>query len=399
MFFSQTVPSVRYAALALSMMHRNFIDSRDRILNTVPLEYYNQAIQLLLQSQASQGPQGTAITLLVCYLFTCFEHLTGNDPQAMQHLRGGVEMSRAMGQLVMNKTNAYDDSQVSWERELVCHVIRQIRRLDMQAVLFLVDWTPADINEILMSQLLPTESAFHSIDQAADHLQVLIARVMRLRNQTRDNSPLDETQRSPWLKDVVLAQLEAWLSLFNTMLRQQGQLQTEFEGSSLVPLLRLQHTMAWTYTSSYGPEKEMEYDRFLHQFRICTDMAGEISKAHAKYAGSLKPTFTPEIGILPILYIIGVKCRHPVVRRQALAIIRRQPMREAAWDSASVAAIVQRVIEIEESGAGSGEEIPMWQRIEELSWVHQVQGLSSVKLDIKYTFCAQTVIHKETLLV
>jgi hypothetical protein len=39
----------------------------------------------------------------------------------------------------------------------------------MQAVSFLVDWTPVDIQETFMSQL-PPDSAFPSLNLAADHL-------------------------------------------------------------------------------------------------------------------------------------------------------------------------------------------------------------------------------------
>ncbi|KAH7316884.1 hypothetical protein B0I35DRAFT_393912 [Stachybotrys elegans] len=399
MFFSQTVPSVRYAALAVALMHRNFIHSRHRMLGHTPLACYNRAIQLLLEQQASGSMEKTAITLLVCYLFTCFEHLAGNDPQAMKHLRGGVEMSRQISQSLLESINVYDESALSCERELVCQVIRQIRRLDMQAVLFLVDWTPADVHDILTSQLLPAESAFQSLDQAAEHLQVLTARVMRLRNSGQSDSPTDGVSMSPWTKDVVLEQLDAWLRLFNNTLQQRAFEKDNSEAYCLVSLLRLQHTMAWTYISSHGPGREMEFDKFLSQFQTCVAMADDISTTHERYAGSLKPTFTPEIGILPILYIIGVKCRHPIVRRQALRIIRRQPIREAAWDSVSTAAIVERVIEIEESGLVLTGEIPVWKRIEYVSWIHQVEGLAPVRLDMEYTFCTQQEVHKETLVL
>lgn len=146
----------------------------------------------------------------------------------------------------------------------------------------------------------------------------------------------------------------------------------------------------------YGSGKEMDYDDFLPQFQQCVAMAGDISVVHERYTGSLKPTFTPDIGILPVFYIIGVKCRHPVVRRGVLSILRRQPIREAVWDSISTARVVERVIEIEEAGSAQCmEQIAVWQRIEGLSWVNH----SPDRLDITYTFCGRDGMHTESLTI
>ncbi|KAH8203742.1 hypothetical protein TruAng_002035 [Truncatella angustata] len=418
MFFSQTVPSVRSAAIALALIHRNYLDrdssdrvhrlqsSKDWLPDKAPLLHYNRAIQLLLDQAIGNSTETTAITLLVCYLFICFDHLADNYVQAMKHLRGGVELLRNIDQAILNNNNTYDSAKSSGARPLICQIARQIRRLDMQAVMFLVDWTPADIQETLMSQLPPSDSAFRCVDQAADHLQILVARVMRLRNTEQQMSPLVKMPRlSSSLTGIVIGQLETWSSLFENMLHQRSCFVIDSENYPLISLLRLQHTIAWTLLSSYGPGREMDYDNFLPQFQQCVALASDVAAAHEQYSGSLKPSFTPEIGIVPVLYIIGVKCRDPVVRREVLNILRRQPIREAVWDSISTARMVERVIEIEEGGVEEGgttqsmEQIAIWQRVEALSWVHVVSGQSTPRLDVKYTFCAREGIYIESLII
>lgn len=411
MFFSQTVPSVRYAALAVALIHRkNYLDRdssehvhppqslKDWLPDKAPLLYYNRAIQLLVNQEGGDSTERTAITLLVCYLFTCFEHLAGNDVQAMKHVRGGVELS--------HNVTTYDDARPSGVRTLICQVTGQIRRLDMQAATFLLNWTPAGIQDALMSQLPSSDSAFQSLDQAADHLQTLLAWVMRLRNAEQQMSPMVETPPSPWsVKDIPGGrQLEVWSNLFENLLQQDSSCETDLETNSLISLLRLQHTIIWILLSTYGSGREMDYDNFLPQFQQCVALAGDIAAAHERYSGSLKPTFTPEVGIVPVLYILGVKCRHPVVRRKVLSILRRRQIREAVWDSISAARVVERVIEIEEDGSGEGgaaqsmEQIAAWQRVETMSWVH-VGGQSAARMDIEYTFCAREEIHVESLLI
>lgn len=406
MLFSQTVPAVRHAAIALALMHRTYLDChsdspvyqspvlKDRLRDKTPLLHYNRAIQLLLNTETSDSAETTAVTLLVCYLFTCFDHLAGDDVQAVKHLRGGVA-------LIDNYTH---DTQ-SPVYAVISQVTEQIRRLDMQAVMFLVDWTPANIEETFMSLALPDSSngggssTFYSLDQAADTLQILISQVMRLRNTEQQISPTGTMPPLPSsLKDLVLAQLETWLSLFESLLRISTY---DSLSDSLVSLLRLQHTVACILLCGYGPGREMDYDNFLPQFRQCVVLADEVAIAHQRYSSSTS-TFTPEIGFIPVLYIIGAKCRHPIVRREVLRILRRQHIREAAWDSFSTARVVERVIEIEEGGQiiQCMEQIPVWKRIEALSFMHisVILGRSTARLDIEYTFCGLGGIHTESVM-
>lgn len=435
MFFSQTVPAVRHAALAVSMAYRSYLDrdgSREGFLqqspqqpkpwkgclpDKAPLLHYNRAIQLLLDQgqETGDGTKTTAITLLVCYLFTCFEHLAGCDVQAMKHLRGGVELLRKTNPAILDNDNdTYDDANPSGVRTLIRHIARQIRRLDMQAVTFLLDWTPADIQEFFMLQLPYFKAGFRSLDEAAEHLQILIARVMILRNTEHQNFPAAVKMPPPVqsLKDAVIGQLDTWSKLFETMLllRESGSslgglYAADPEFHRIVSLLRLQHTAVWTFLRSYGDGGEMDFDQFLPEFRYCVGLAGSLAAAHERYSGSLTPTFTPEVGIVPVLYLIGVKCRHPVVRRQVLSILRRQPTREAVWDSVEAAKVVERVIEIEEGGLENGERaqgmgrIAVWQRVETLAWLHIFRGQSVARVDIRYRFCTREELHTESIMV
>lgn len=386
LYFSHTVPSVHHAAIALALAHRSYYDgnSGDCVFQPhAALVHYNRAIQLLLHQETASSAEVTAITLLVCYLFTCFDHLTGNYVQALHHLRGGVELSR-------NRDG--NSSQI--HNTLIDQVTRRIRRLDMQAVTFLVDWTPVDTEETLPVNVL----SFRSLADATDHLQMLIARVMKLCNTKQEMLP----SASSGLKRIFLGQLDTWSRLFENMLRSSSFAADVNDTSPQISLLRLQHTIAWIYLSGDGPCGEMEYDNFLSKFRHCVVLANDMAAAHVRYSGSRKPTFTPEIGLVPALYIIGVKCRDPAVRRQALAILRRQWIREAVWDSISAARVVERVMEIEEGQSGgekvySMEQISAGQRIQELSWVHSSHGPPSV--DITYTFCTQQETYTESLML
>jgi len=429
MLFSQTVPSMRHAAMALALMHRNY-RALDRSPNNNrlhlppyaipdrdPLFHYNRAIQLLLDQDTGDSIETTAITLLVCYVFICFDHLARNYVQAMKHLRGGVELLRSIDRASLERNNT-----PSGLRALISQITRQIGRLDMQAVTFLVDWTPVDLQEMpLPRDISPISvNAFHSLDQAADHLQIIVARVMWLRNmeqqQPQGSTATTESEvtppSSPSSSQIVgslLNQLETWSTLFSNMLLQQPPTPSP---SPLTPLLHLHHTISYILLRTHAaPDGEMAFDNFFSQFQQCLTWADEITMAHEQ-------TLTPEVGIIPVLYIIGVKCRHPVLRREALRILRLRPMREAVWDSIITARVVERVIDIEEGGgvelgdnakgiiAREGrdpgpEGVPVWQRVEMVSWVHVVDGEDTTgeRLDITYTVCGRDGACVESVLL
>ncbi|KAM0231330.1 hypothetical protein ACHAP5_011125 [Fusarium lateritium] len=369
-----------------------------------PLLYYNMAIQHLLSQDLSgrDSTEGTAITLLVCYLFTCFDHLASNDIQALEHLRGGVELSRNLDKVMVTKSSSAD------LRVLIDQVTTQIRRLDMQVVMFALDWAPAEIQEPSIWQLLPSDIAFETLGQAGDAMQMLVAQAIRLRNTDEQMYPTGKitspgSHSSP--KDILLDQLETWLGLFENMLQLQNNSSRTNSGSvMLITLLRLQHKIAWVFTSSYGSGREMEYDAYLPQFQQCVALASDVADSHQDSFGSSNSTFTPEIGVLPVLYIIGAKCRHALVRREVLDILRRQSIREAVWNSTSTASILERIIEIEESGFGEGEmprmdQIIASRRIEALSWIYVASRDSLPRLDVTYTFCGKEGVHNEVLMV
>lgn len=408
MFFSQTVPAVRYAATALALLQRNHLERNtseptrpppsleERLPDEAPLRYYNRAIQLLLNQEGSDSLERTAITLLVCYLFTCFDELADNYAQSMKHLRGGVELSRSI--------STDNDANSSGMRTFLSQIARQIRRLDRQAVTFLVDWTPMDIEETSLSQLLSSHSAFQSLDQATDSLQILVARVMKLFYTEQQMAMMGTPPTPSPERFLVRGQLEAWSTLLGNMLQQGGTYETDIGHHRLISLLRLQYTVVRILISVSGPGSEMEYDNFLPQFQRCIALASDLMAAHEQDSGSLKATFTPEVGIVPVLFIVGAKCRNPMVRREVLRILRQRPIREAVWDSRFAARVIERVVEIEENVPGEGDaihsmdQIGLWQRIESLSWAH-VTEQGADRLDIAYMFCGWEDMHMESLML
>ncbi len=71
------------------------------------------------------------------------------------------------------------------------------------------------------------------------------------------------------------------------------------------------------------------------------------------------------------------KCRHPVIRRKAVALLYSSPRQEGVWDSILTARVAERLIGIEEAGLGKVtrcEDIPDWARISDVEVSFNRQG-------------------------
>ena len=65
------------------------------------------------------------------------------------------------------------------------------------------------------------------------------------------------------------------------------------------------------------------------------------------------PCFSLDYGINVHLYIVAVRCRDPIIRRRAIALIRSANRFEGIWRSDIVAHIAERIVQLEEEGLGN----------------------------------------------
>lgn len=96
--------------------------------------------------------------------------------------------------------------------------------------------------------------------------------------------------------------------------------------------------------------------------------------------------FLYEHGVIPSLYLVGFKCRDPVVRREAHGLLASVRRKEGVWESDLMAKVVEQIIAIEEGGrvVYSSSEIPEEARV----WREWIQNgerdkLSKVLFEIR----------------
>lgn len=100
-----------------------------------------------------------------------------------------------------------------------------------------------------------------------------------------------------------------------------------------------------------GDEERRAAERRCPDPRVCRhhkDHDSDIFGGYEYTANHIKPSFSADMGIVPPLYVVATKCRSPIIRRQAIQLLRSSSRREAMWDSELSARIGTWVMEIEE---------------------------------------------------
>jgi hypothetical protein len=127
--------------------------------------------------------------------------------------------------------------------------------------------------------------------------------------------------------------------------QQQNRLSDD-EKATLYAVNAAHHT-TFIYVSCSMEVRETPYDAHIERFRDIV--------RHCKFVLESKPAnrapvahFSFDVSIIPILHFVAIHCRCPSTRRQAVALLARNPPREGMWDPQQVVVVAKRTIELEE---------------------------------------------------
>lgn len=122
--------------------------------------------------------------------------------------------------------------------------------------------------------------------------------------------------------------------------------------SAAFHVLKAQHLTAIIRMSTFFYRDELANDAFSTQFKDINyhcQSAIEISIKELTNRAGLGFSF--DLGIIWPLYTVACKCRHPALRRRAIALLPRSNV-EGLWDGKAMAAIAQWAMKCEEGNEG-----------------------------------------------
>lgn len=120
-------------------------------------------------------------------------------------------------------------------------------------------------------------------------------------------------------------------------------------------LLQVHLNMNVTTLIGMSFTSEVSFDELLPKFRAITNLAASII---GELLGSSHESafYRFDLGILPALYLVGIRFRDRIVRGRGIKLMLSSQIREGLWDLFCVGSISHRIRMIEEEGGLSGED-------------------------------------------
>lgn len=375
---SHAIPSVNAAAAALGAIYKlqstassaSKADER----NAVAANQYSLAIKAMQQDLQIQR-FGTVPLLMICMLLTCSELLLRRRSYALMHIQAGFKLLEERRAMISLATSSKDDQSTfvsgappSDEDELVL----LFRTFDIHSS------TYADRR---MPTMPPPPRLWeeprvlsNSVDPHTIGLD-LISALHSCLYFTSIAGKYKYIHPSQIPAEILIEQgrhlgiLNAWLTKLDRYVLHRSVLKSRAANSQARSHLLMLRNMCLStiiFASTILSPYETAWDDYSWHFEEIVSGAEEILAARPQSASSeaynypgMSPsdsdndftfTFTPLPGVIQPLCLTAFKYRHSTYRRRAAQLMRTAG-REGPWIGELVAAVAERVIEVEELGA------------------------------------------------
>ncbi|KAJ3566062.1 hypothetical protein NPX13_g7275 [Xylaria arbuscula] len=326
-------PAVRHSVIAAASLYEQAHNHRDSITplsnDDLVLSHYNSAIRHL------KTMENESLVLLVCVVFVCIESLRGNRAAATAHSQHGISILRRV------------EETFPWVRE---HLSPIFRRLSVLPFFFLVP-ERSEANLLCLDDAIPSFSSFHD---AEFYLDGILGRTVRLIRRC-DVYRLGHLRHED-VPPHILAEQDLTRTLLKTWCSNFAQLESTSAGSGLAYMHRCNLLMKYqlyrVWVETCFAFHETAYDEWIDTFR-----AMMTSMTSLKPPGRPdRPQFTFEMGFIPLLYFVAMKCRCLETRLSALSLMKQLgAARENLWELVPMFASAKRLIEIEHGATLTGD--------------------------------------------
>lgn len=343
---SLSEPAVRHSVLALSSLHEytNRTDNDGKLSNwNFAFREYGKAMIAMRSWSPQCSDDPAAIPLLVCLLFVCIEFLAGHEAASQLHICQGRKILSELG----------DASSGSPAMDMIKRELVPIyTRLSLSSFTFgsrpsAIPW------HLKVSASVPAE--FSSLDESRHLLYQILDEALDF--STKGKSAVYALEPHPAevemfkiTQQYLLSQLTRWNNAFTILTARDPAL-----NQAALNLLMLYYHAALVWISVALQRFETAYDAHTAGFSSIIFLASSIIRARPP--GESTDAFGFESEVIGPLYWTATKCRHPLLRREALRLLMRDEVRnrrENLWHGAGAAFIAARVIQMEERHQGPG---------------------------------------------
>ena len=176
--------------------------------------------------------------------------------------------------------------------------------------------------------------------------------------------------------------LRRWSSAFEAFLvKANGTMDSRaLQGAAVLKIIHRVSSLQIEYHIQNRLHSPNRWDPFRLECEEIVDLATSVVKAHnnsPSNSSSINPMFFMDMSIVGPLFSISHRCRDPVVRRRAIALLYSTPRQEGLWHSVITARVAEKIMVVEEAGLGevrSCKDVPEENRIFHIDVQFDLQG-------------------------
>jgi Fungal specific transcription factor domain len=367
--------AVTHAAVAVSTLHEDMKArgaplSRENLVNhrhRFALEQYTRALSSLNARRHSKDPKLREVLLTCCLLFVFFELLRGQYDPAFAHLQWGLSIIKQLQANSDAKQKPMSPSSPRWlnssssnspspTEDIETSLVEAMSRLHYQSTFFGID---VSSSEAVVAESVPGDNGygldgFESIAEARKNLDGLFnksCRVVSSYSQLSAEDRLLDSNRLPFERDQRELRIECanFSTRFNRSAARIHHPGCK-ESQRAIDLIRLYHKTSYLMLDTFIEREGVSYDSYTDDFRklvtISERIADSFREGNSRDGGS-RPALMLDIGIIPALTYVCMKCADTSLRRRALRMLEVWPHREGPWDSNLLAIMASELIQAE----------------------------------------------------
>ena len=352
---------VRYAIVAIGSFHESLESKQDlqRISQSrFTLEQYNKAMKALTKDAKTLGIEEVLVS---CIIFVFFENIQGHFDTALKHLGNGLKIlsewraGRRSGRICPSPVVEDELAGILDTLHVQASVLLPGSRSNMRK---------------RYSDKLP--ASFADLQQAHHYFYQLV-------HWTCENleMPVDEDNpmgiRDSFIAPQCATKFVQYYSLLDgdiigIIKKNNASLQETIATKLGVLHLKIQYHIVIIMLRCLPFKNETVFDQQLHHFKAILELVRhffKLAKTPSFNFGSAKKVTGFDFFIIPSLSMVGCRCRDPLIRREAIALLRSAHWREDIWDSIDASSVVEQMVLAEEKGrdVNTCSEIPDFDRL------------------------------------
>ena len=310
------------------------------------LRWYSRSLSGL-QQRISQGTILPGTLMVTCVLYTSIECLQDNLDQVLGLYQRAMAMT-----VTLQVTNCRRNSGAPRAGSLEHATGALLRHMAIAQGIPVAWGTLEDYHETPFESLSDAREAGYVLLAEAHRFIVQIGEI-KLKARKDWMPSTDIVSRRKYLRTRMVQWQAAIKKLANNRLRPISESPDEDE---LYSALMLTYNQYLILLSGVMSMYETSLDSFFPNFQAMIKYARRVITAQRQQFP--RPIFVFEVRVVPALYYVAIRCRHPVIRRQAIFLLERDaPCMEYYFKAEAMANVAKRVVGIEEAG---GKELGMF---------------------------------------